>query len=645
MASGAGRHQPKSMEPAHHSMARSIIGRLQTILQFSFVPGLSLLSTVLVLPLIAKQFGGAGWITLAVGQSIGALAGQFVGLAWPAIGPDAIASSTPKHRAALCMDSLSSRLIAALLVSPVTIIASAIAAPEHPLAACLYAFGTMLNGFTFAWYYWGAGEPNPLIRNEGGIRFAANVLSIPVLLLTHSLVVHASLLILLSLCSIALNMRTLFKEERAPYRWKRGLLAVKNQAPLTLARVITVAGNFLGPSIVSASGPGMLAGYTAIDRMQRAASNATDAVPAGLASWVSQPAPGTAQRRRRVFAAYWFIIALMVVITIAWAILGDPISTFLFDGQLFIDRGTQLLVGWSIAASAGSTGIGLLVMIPLGRQREVTSVLCMSAGVSVGTLYLGAISGQLAYATASIASGPTTALILYSCFLLWDIRRRVSEHGAEATQGWGKPVGRTTKYLHRLLLMGACLATASLIGFLTRGLLPQHYTSSCALYIGVARAEGGSDTSQANTYITNQMKSWAVVATSPLVLDPVIAELHLSESSSSLAKRVQVEGPSNTSILRIGVTDSKTDSAYAISRSVCSRLSSTILASSPVLPGNARLVNVTEVQSPVVSGTPSSPQPRDVLLVSLLFGALLGAVLILVMERLLLPWKVSRERT
>jgi hypothetical protein len=59
---------------------------LRRLLGFGLVPALSMLSSILLLPIISLKIGPSGWTAVAVGQSIGAIFSSVVSLAWGVIG-------------------------------------------------------------------------------------------------------------------------------------------------------------------------------------------------------------------------------------------------------------------------------------------------------------------------------------------------------------------------------------------------------------------------------------------------------------------------------------------------------------------------------------------------------------------------------
>ena len=82
---------------------------------------------------------------------------------------------------------------------------------------------------------------------------------------------------------------------------------------------------------------------------------------------------------------------------------------------------------------------------------------------------------------------------------------------------------------------------------------PRQYTSSTQLFFATTSAQSNSDISQGSTFAQQQMKSYAQVATSPSVLQPVIDKLGLETTSVKLADQVTATVETSTVVLELSV--------------------------------------------------------------------------------------------
>src|SRR5687767_13166456 len=79
------------------------------------------------------------------------------------------------------------------------------------------------------------------------------------------------------------------------------------------------------------------------------------------------------------------------------------------------------------------------------------------------------------------------------------------------------------------------------------------FHSTASLYFSLRTASSGSDINQGSAYTQAQMLSFARLATSALVLDPVAEELDGGLTSNRLRRLMNVTIPQNTVILDIRV--------------------------------------------------------------------------------------------
>lgn len=151
------------------------------------------------------------------------------------------------------------------------------------------------------------------------------------------------------------------------------------------------------------------------------------------------------------------------------------------------------------------------------------------------------------------------------------------------------------------------------------------YTSNTALFFAVSGANSASDLAQGTTYTGKQVESYVQVATSPMVLQPVIDQVRLDDTPSELAERVTVSVPTNTSVIDIAVVDTDPEQAGAIAAAVGAGLVSAVSELSPDTAGGAKSVEATIITPATVPATRTSPKVAQNLVLGLLLGVFLGA--------------------
>lgn len=169
-----------------------------------------------------------------------------------------------------------------------------------------------------------------------------------------------------------------------------------------------------------------------------------------------------------------------------------------------------------------------------------------------------------------------------------------------------------------LTLLGiAAGAAASLLATPT-------YTSSVSLYLTVQSGDSPAELSQGSSYTERQVKSFAQIAESPIVLQPVIDELGLSVSPAALAQQVSVTVPANTSILNVAVVDTDAQRAAATASAVGDQLIETVARVSPKDGTGKASVEANMIKPATVPSSWTTPKVFQNLALGLLLGLLVG---------------------
>lgn len=177
-----------------------------------------------------------------------------------------------------------------------------------------------------------------------------------------------------------------------------------------------------------------------------------------------------------------------------------------------------------------------------------------------------------------------------------------------------------------LLIVAAAAAFTALV-------TPQ-YRAQAELYVSTVSAENPTDLAQGSNFTQRQVATYADVATTPYVLDPVIETLGLDLSPQQLANKVITQVPENTVLLQVSVTDPDPDQAFNIAEATSEQLVQTLAELDQVDEGSSSPVKATVVTPASVTDTPISPQPLRNLALAALLGLLVGIALALVKDLL-----------
>lgn len=170
------------------------------------------------------------------------------------------------------------------------------------------------------------------------------------------------------------------------------------------------------------------------------------------------------------------------------------------------------------------------------------------------------------------------------------------------------------------------------VGLAHTALAQERYEASATVFFSLERGETVSELAQGSSYTLELVQSYASVATMPIVLDPVIAELGLSTTPAALAEDVTARAPLGTVLLEITATQPTADGAAEVADAVADRLSGAVKELSSGK-DDAGSITVTTTSSASVPASASASWPRPALDVGvgLLGGLMLGLAAALVL--------------
>jgi polysaccharide biosynthesis transport protein len=151
------------------------------------------------------------------------------------------------------------------------------------------------------------------------------------------------------------------------------------------------------------------------------------------------------------------------------------------------------------------------------------------------------------------------------------------------------------------------------------------YTATTRLYFAVEGSDSSlTDLAQGTSFAEKQMTSYAEVATSPLVLDPVIDRLQLQTTSTDLARTITAVIPTDTVILQISAVDPDPKRAAAIANAIGAKVDDVAGELSPERADGSKAVQATTLAPALVPTSPSSPKVLRNLVLGVLLGLLFG---------------------
>lgn len=192
------------------------------------------------------------------------------------------------------------------------------------------------------------------------------------------------------------------------------------------------------------------------------------------------------------------------------------------------------------------------------------------------------------------------------------------------------PLGpRWRTLVPKTLLVLALTLIGLLVGVVLASRSPTVFNSTAQIYVGVASGGSAGELSQGNIYVKDQMKSYAVLATSPSTLEPVIAVMNLDMTVSDLAKKIVVTSEPNTTILSITARDTDPGKATILADGLARELSQRILEIAPKADDGRELISVTSISQAISLNDPNgmtSSLPAIGAIIGLAVGATLASL-------------------
>ncbi|MFC8304081.1 polysaccharide biosynthesis protein [Specibacter sp. NPDC057265] len=400
---------------------------------FTFLPLLSLVTPLLLLPVIAGFVGAGGISSVISGQAIGTFGATVLMWGWNIEGPVSIArAENSRDRGAIYLSSLRTRIILLVFVLPVVSIVSAwVAAPDFRFDAVSMAMASMLAGMSPAWFCIGMGQPRLLAFFDTIPRFIATALSVPLLLLTHQLWNYTLVLAAATVLALILFHRRLAPTGSwFPRNIGQALGDIKAQSHTAGINVAANAYASTPTPIATATTPAVASGSLATaDTLYRFGIFTIVALGNAFQSWTIEP--GIRERRRRHLIAIWSHAILGVVGAAILTIFGPFASKLLFAGQIQASTELCFYYGVSFAFLSASTPFIRNLLIPAGKKSLVLRWTLVSAVLGVAFMLISGLGGNVV----GVAMGMALSEVLLFATLLFPALRFLNHESNSRDNG------------------------------------------------------------------------------------------------------------------------------------------------------------------------------------------------------------------
>lgn len=201
-------------------------------------------------------------------------------------------------------------------------------------------------------------------------------------------------------------------------------------------------------------------------------------------------------------------------------------------------------------------------------------------------------------------------------------------------------------YLHVLRKYAVLIVIMTLVGVgaaavwsLTRTPM---YQASSTVYVSTQTGDTVAELQQGQTFTQARVATYAALATTPVVIDPVITELGLDATAASQASRVTATAQTGTNLITITVTDADPAQAAEISNAIAGSLTTTVESLDTLEGEETSPVRLTRVENALPPSQASSPNVPLNLVLGLLLGLAAGVGIAMLLT--VLDTKVRTKR-
>ena len=171
---------------------------------------------------------------------------------------------------------------------------------------------------------------------------------------------------------------------------------------------------------------------------------------------------------------------------------------------------------------------------------------------------------------------------------------------------------------------------------------PKVYRAQASVVVLPTRGDSTAELVQGSSYVQSLVSTYALVATSPVVLEPVIDRLGLTITPRALAGQVVVETPLDSAVLNISVSGGSSTGTATIANAIAEELSEAVEGLSPQTSTSGPAVRIETISPATESRNPVAPNTRLLIVVGALVGLIIGMVYAW-LRRLLATRLQSRE--
>ncbi len=373
---------------------------------------------------VIRVVGGDDWGILAAIQAGAALFGVLVAFGWGTTGAAEVASRPAGERPVFYAGSLVTRLYLLLLTYPLMVVVMGTLNPNHLALVALGSATYLLPSLGASWYFVGEAKPRRLFLCDILPQTMGLLASLPVVMLTGSLVLAVSTQLVFNLLAVLVSARTVLGRNGATplnfspkAAWAR--LGRQGHAMTTASTsALYVSTPML---VINALIPSSLAQYGMGDRLFRVALTGFAPVVQFVQGWI--PEDGPEQVRHRVIQVARLSPLLSLAGAAAVFALGPWAVSLLSSNQIAFGFDLSLPFAIAFLAVSLSQVFGLACLVPLGRLRVLSTSTVLGAVAGIPLLLIGAVSAGVHGVAWGLAVSEIVVTTYQLCVIIAHLRR------------------------------------------------------------------------------------------------------------------------------------------------------------------------------------------------------------------------------
>lgn len=393
------------------------------LLGFTILPALAAVSPLVVLSVVSRAAGPAGWASALAGEAVGTFAAIALAFGWTTIGPALVATADDARRGRLYRDALIVRAISAAVALPAAmVICVAIATDGFELLTALMGLQGALIAMSYTWFAVGLGDPLAVAVYDAVPRVIAAVATALAIGLWGA-PIEVYPLAGIAVTVVGTTAYTVRVLRRYPAAWPRtaelpGLFRRSSPVAVNEA-VLGLYSSTPVPLVNVTTASSAAAGFASADKMVKLGQFLPVTLANALQFWTAE-VHGQA-RARRLRTALTAHIAMGLLGWLVLAVTGNAVSFLLFGERAAAPTMIVFVLGFAFACYSTRTSLMRHFLFPAGTTRTVM----------VGTL-VGSAIGLPTMIALTLAIGPVGTAVGYALTeaiaMTWLIRRARSSY-------------------------------------------------------------------------------------------------------------------------------------------------------------------------------------------------------------------------